>query len=140
MSDRQPSLSLDNNGLMSTSANSSPPVSVPNSASVLDTGFFAAGRRFSFTQKLLGTSKDLLSTFYGANDKEDGQGTVSSSFVGSLGSNSEVGDDFNHLMLMNERRRTSSISSDISTDDQPMERKNSINERLVALQVGTFFG
>jgi hypothetical protein len=139
MSDRQPKLSLETNRLMTSSAPPSPPVSVPNSASVLESGLLGTGRRFSFTQKLLGTSKDLLSSFYGMNEKEDGQVGGPSPLIGSLGSSSEVGEEYNHLMLMNERRRTSSISSDISTDDQPMERKNSISERLIAMQVGTFF-
>lgn len=139
MSDRQPKLSLEDNRMIGSSGPASPPVSVPNSASVLEGGMIGTGRRFSFTQKLLGTSKDLLSSFYGMGDKEDSNAGATSPLVGSLGSNSEVSDEYTNFMLMNQRRRTSSISSDISTDEQPMERKSSISERLIAMQVGTFF-
>lgn len=100
----------------------SAPIAVPNSGS--DSGPMGTGRRFSFTQKLLGTSKDLISSFYSFNEKEQNDNQ----------------DELNQLMLMQARRRTSSISSDVSADEhQPLERKNSLNERLLTMQVGTFF-
>ena len=145
-SNRSPKLTLENsNRYVTNNGSGSPPSSLPNSASVMDSNHpLGTGRRFSFTQKLLGTSKELLSSLYSFGDKDDqSSGSAgTSSVVGSLSSQTEAGadDSFNPLLLLNERRRTSSISSDVSTDEhQPMERKNSISERLIAMQVGTFF-